>query len=113
MGGLEVNTTEKGAERERKTIRRLRDQGYEAIRSPASKGLFDVWAIDSTGLYPIVRYIQVKSNTYVYGDERRALEAFALNNPSASVEVWRWDDHARAPLVRVYQCGQWIDCPAE
>ncbi|MCP4898855.1 MAG: hypothetical protein GY906_17935 [bacterium] len=108
-----MNTARKGAQREHKTLALLRAQGYQAIRAPASKGMFDVWAVDSTGLYPIVRYIQVKSGKWVYGDELAALEDFAVNNPGASVEMWRWDNYARAPKVRVFTAGRWVGAEAE
>ena len=108
-----MNTARKGARNEHKTLAHLRAAGYECIRAPASRGLFDVWAVDSTGPVNIVRYIQVKSNTWVHGDERKRMEKFAVNNPAASVEMWRWDDYARAPRVRVFAFRRWSDLSVE
>jgi hypothetical protein len=53
-----INTTAKGARLERKTIEIMKADGFECMRSAASKGPFDVVCFR----YDVVKCIQVKAN---------------------------------------------------
>lgn len=92
-----MNSKRKGTRLEHKTITMLKAAGYTCIRSAASLGAFDILAINPLG----IRCIQVKSNTWPRPAERQSLrEAACCMPPNAFVEVWRWDDNARKPVIR-------------
>ena len=93
-----VNAKAKGTRLERKTIAMLKAAGYICIRSSASKGFFDVLAINPLGL----RCIQVKANNWPGPVEREGLRAAAKNlPPNALIECWRWNDNAREPIIKL------------
>jgi Holliday junction resolvase len=91
-----MNTAAKGRRLEHKTIRRLESEGYTCIRAAASKGAFDVHAFNGAH----GRYIQSKANAWPGAVEMEALQLVSVP-PGCSKEVWRWDDRAREPKVRV------------
>lgn len=92
-----MNCKRKGTRLEHKTIAQLKAAGYTCIRSAASLGPFDIIAINPLGL----RCVQVKSNAWPRPDERESLRnAAKAMPPNAFVEVWRWDDGARKPLIK-------------
>ncbi len=92
-----MNSKRKGTRLERKTIAMLKASGYLCIRSAASLGPFDILAINPLGL----RCIQVKSNTWPRPEERESLRNAAKAMPAnAFIEVWRWDDGARKPIIK-------------
>jgi hypothetical protein len=92
-----MNCKRKGTRLERKTIALLKAAGYVCIRSAASLGPFDIIAINPLGL----RCIQVKANNWPGPVERETLRnAARCMPPNAFVEVWRWDDNARKPLIK-------------
>ena len=95
-----MNAKAKGTRLERKTIKLLQSAGYQCIRSAASFGSFDIVAMNHLGF----RCIQVKANNWPRPLEREDLQAAAKNlPPNAKVECWRWNDHARAPLIRLLE----------
>lgn len=95
-----MNNKRKGSRLERKTIAMLRAAGYLCTRSAASLGVFDVIAINPLGL----RCIQVKANHWPGPAERESLRNAARCMPTnAFIEVWRWDDGARKPLIKAQE----------
>lgn len=92
-----MNAKRKGNRLEHKTIAHLTAAGYLCIRSAASKGAFDVIAINPLG----IRAIQVKANAWPGPVERESLRNAARNLPrNAFIECWRWNDGAREPLIK-------------
>ena len=95
-----MKTKQKGNRLERKTIAHLTAAGYLCVRSAASLGPFDIIAINPLGL----RCIQVKANDWPRPEERESLRnAARLMPPNAFVEVWRWDDNARKPIIKTIE----------
>lgn len=90
-----MNTKGKGTRLEHKTMRRLESVGYCCTRAAASLGAWDVIAIGPHD----VRLVQVKSNRWPGSVEMEALELFQCP-AEVSKEVWRWNDHARDPMIR-------------
>lgn len=85
----------KGRDREYRTIALLEATGYTAARTAGSHGKVDVFAFDANGF----RLIQVKSgDANVTPKEREALR-MVPRPPNATVEVWRWKDRVRGPLI--------------
>ncbi len=85
----------KGADRERRTVALLEAAGYTAGRSAGSHGKIDVFAFDANGF----RLIQCKSgDANVTPKDREALKGMARPH-NATVEVWRWPDRTREPLI--------------
>lgn len=76
-------------------MRLLEAAGYTAFRMAGSHSPVDVIGVDRLGL----RLIQVKSGrANVTPQEREALQL--LSRPANStVEVWRWKDRVREPLI--------------
>ena len=92
-----MNCKRKGNRLEHKTIARLKAAGYICIRSSASKGFFDVLAINPLGF----RCVQVKSNSWPGPVDRESLRnASQWLPPNALIECWRWNDNAREPLIK-------------
>ena len=85
----------KGRRAEHKARASLIAAGYVVVRAAGSRGPIDLVAWHQTAL----RLLQVKCGTArVSRAERAAL--VALPRPvGASVEVWTYRDHARAPQV--------------
>ena len=90
-----MNQYRKGREREYRTMRLLEAAGYTAFRMAGSHSPVDVIGVDKLGL----RLIQVKSGrANVTPLEREALTQ--IERPANStVEVWRWKDRVREPLI--------------
>jgi Holliday junction resolvase len=91
----------RGLQRERDLVRKLREEGYWAMRSPASKGCVDVVAIKRDGLRysdwdascAIVRFIEVKSTLTPYAhfgpsDREELLEEAEKAGASAELAWW-------------------------
>jgi len=91
-----MNAKAKGNRSEHKTMRLLESLGYSCTRSSSSIGAFDVLAIGPKD----VRLIQFKSNRWPGSVEMEAIELFACPS-SCTKEIWRWNDHARQPVVKV------------
>ena len=90
-----MNNYRKGREREYRTMRLLEAAGFSAFRMAGSHSPVDVIGLSATG----VRLIQVKAGkANVTPLEREALKR--LERPTNStVEVWRWKDRVRDPLI--------------
>ena len=73
----------KGIVLERRVKNDLISQGYLAIRSPRSLGLFDVWAVNKDG----IRLIQIKYNA-IKKEEVERIRAFDNLPKNATKEVW-------------------------
>lgn len=87
----------KGREREYRTMRLLESAGYSAYRMAGSHSPVDVIAVDSLGL----RLVQVKSGRAgVTPLDRETLKGLP-RPPNSTVEVWRWKDRVRVPLIEV------------
>ena len=91
-----INTAAKGRRLEHKTIRVLESAGYDCTRAAASKGTWDIVAINSQG----IRLVQVKANRPPGPLEREAMQE-AIAPPNASREYWIWKDGAREPIIKV------------
>lgn len=95
-----MNAKAKGNRLEHKTIKLLTSVGYQCIRSAASLGPFDIIATHRLG----IRCIQVKANTWPGPVEREGLKAAAKSlPPNAQIECWRWNDHAREPVIKLIE----------
>lgn len=90
-----LNRAAKGARVERKAVAMLRGLGFSVTRSAASLGAWDLVAVDSLRLM----LVQVRANRWPSRAEMERLRAFRCP-PGTVREVWRWDDFAKAPLVR-------------
>lgn len=75
----------KGLYYENKARKELEAQGFYIIRSAASKGLWDIVAINNN----IVRFIQVKTNDLPRLNERKNLANFKCPINSTK-EIWRY-----------------------
>ncbi|HEY0876692.1 MAG TPA: hypothetical protein VGD94_24665 [Vicinamibacterales bacterium] len=90
-----MNTSHKGRRAEHRARALLEAAGYCVIRAAGSKGPADLIAWDGAS----IRFISVKSGTkYASAIEREALQM--LPRPAgSSIEVWRFPDRCRAPLI--------------
>lgn len=90
-----MNQYRKGRAREYRTMRLLEAAGFQAFRMAGSHSPVDVIGVSPLG----IRLIQVKSGRAgVTPLEREALKT--LERPeNSTVEVWRWKDRAREPLI--------------
>ena len=86
----------KGTRNEHRTMRYLEAIGFACTRAAASLGAWDVVAVSRRE----VKLIQVKTNRWPPSHEMEQLELFEAPS-GVSREVWRWDDYARRPKVRV------------
>lgn len=94
-----MNTAQKGARAERRTIAVLEAAGYTCVRSAASKGLFDVVAWNGVHW----RVIQVKAGKEnLSGIEREQIQLHAMPG-NATKECWRWPSMGltAVPLIEV------------
>ena len=90
-----MNAKAKGTRAEHKTMRMLESFGYRCTRAAASLGEWDIIAIGPRD----VRLIQCKCSRWPGSVEMEKLEMFPC--PAVvSKEVWRWNDYARAPLIK-------------
>ena len=93
-----MNQKRKGTRLERRTIKLLEATGYLCIRAAGSLGPIDLAAINGSG----IRLIQVKANDWPRPDEREGLREAAKGlPPNALIECWRWNDHAREPIIKL------------
>ena len=90
-----MNNYRKGRAAEYKTQRLLEAAGYQTFRMAGSHSPVDVIGVDGLGL----RLIQVKSGRAgVTPLDREVLKG--LQRPkNSTVEVWRWKDRVREPLI--------------
>ncbi len=90
-----TNTAHKGRHAEHRARALLEAAGFAVSRAAGSKGPADLIAWDTT----CVRFISVKSGTkYASAIEREALQQMARPTNS-SIEVWRFPDRCRQPLI--------------
>lgn len=91
-----MSQSRRGIAAERWTVNALELVGYEARRTAASHGLFDVVAVNQDA----VRLIQVCRGRDKYPCELETFELLAVP-PNVSKEVWRWPTSEKAgPLIR-------------
>lgn len=100
MAKKRINTAAKGRRLEHKTIRVLEAAGYDCTRAAASKGTWDIVAMNEDNL----RLIQVKAN-HPPGPKERQSMAGAKAPPLASREFWVWKDNVREPLIKILLKG--------
>jgi Holliday junction resolvase len=87
----------KGRRAEYRTQRILEAAGFTTTRAASSKGAADVIGWDRHS----VRFISVKSGTtYASAVEREQLKNLARPT-NATVEIWRFPDRAKQPLIEV------------
>ena len=92
-----VNTAHKGRRAEHRAQRILEAAGYTTTRAAGSKGAADLIAWNGQ----TVRFIQVKAGQRGCGPlEREALRSMAKPG-NATVEVWRFLDRCREPMIEV------------
>jgi len=94
---MALNTASKGRRAEHRARALLEAAGFSVTRAAASKGVADLIAWDGIS----IRFISVKSGTtYASALEREALQL--MRRPTCStVEVWRFPDRCKAPLIEV------------
>jgi Holliday junction resolvase len=92
-----MNAKRKGTRAEHRAMRILAAAGYSCLRSGASLGMFDVLALNGTG----IRCVQVKSGgAYCSAVEREQIALVDLP-PNATREIWRFPDRCRQPVIEV------------
>lgn len=88
----------RGYATEYKIVQHFRDKGIWAIRSPASKGMFDVIAIDKNGVYLIqAKRSKRKPVKSMYKDEIQGIQQWLRSLPHSlprwlHVQFWVWVD---------------------
>lgn len=92
-----MNQYRKGRAREYRTMRLLEAVGYSAFRMAGSHSPVDVIGLDGLGL----RLIQVKSGRAGVTPQEREKLALLPRPKNATVEVWKWPDRSRDPLIEV------------
>ena len=87
----------KGRRAEHKARSLLEGTGFTVMRAAGSKGPVDLVAWDRVAL----RFISVKSGTtYASALEREALQL--MRRPAySSVEIWRFPDRCKQPIIEV------------
>lgn len=99
----------KGIVLERKVKNLLIDQGYLAIRSPRSLGLFDVWAVNKDH----IRLIQIKYNQ-ISKEEVERIRAYDNLPDNAIKEVWIYKNGEFEKMkISTSAFGELIDLFAE
>lgn len=98
-----INTVIKGAKKERYVVNLLKEQGYYATRTPASKGLWDVWAINSD----YIRLIQLKSIKKLINFENQfrhdLKKMISAKLPINTIqEFWVFINNQKYPLIYFY-----------
>jgi len=86
----------KGYRNEQRSIRILESCRYEVIRASASKGYWDLVALN----YQEIKLIQVKSNRDISETERKILKNLKYPN-CVSKEVWIWSDYKKEPTIEL------------
>lgn len=90
-----MNAAHKGRRAEHRARALLEAAGFTVCRAAGSKGPADLIAWDGTS----IRFISVKSGTqYASAVERETLQLM-LRPAQSSVEIWRFPDRCRAPIV--------------
>jgi Holliday junction resolvase len=93
----------RGLQRERDLVRKLREEGWWAIRSPASKGCVDVVAVASAGPpFSLVRFIEVKSTLTPYahfGPAEREELLTEAEKAGASAELAWWPKNGKLVFI--------------
>jgi Holliday junction resolvase len=93
-----MNTAHKGRRSEHRARHILEAAGYAVCRAAGSKGPADLIAWNTQA----IRFINVKCGTkYLSAVEREALTTQTPWPPNATVEVWRFPDRCREPLIEV------------
>lgn len=90
-----MNHYRKGRAREYRTMRLLEAAGYQAFRMAGSHSPVDVIGIDSLG----TRLVQVKSGGAAVTPTERERLRLIPRPTNSTVEVWRWKDRVREPLI--------------
>ena len=90
-----MNNYRKGREREYRTMRLLEAAGYQAFRMAGSHSPVDVIGMNSLGL----RLVQVKSGRAGASPVDREILKNLQRPENSTVEVWRWPDRVREPLI--------------
>lgn len=90
-----MNAAHKGRRAEHRARALLEAARFSVCRAAGSKGPADLIAWDTTS----IRFISVKSGTrYASAIEREALQQMP-RPANSSIEVWRWPDRCREPLI--------------
>jgi Holliday junction resolvase len=90
-----MNASHKGRRGEHRARALLEAAGFTVVRAAASKGPVDLVAFDAVSF----RLVSVKSGTkYPSAAEKETL-ALLPRPANASVEVWRFADRCRHPVI--------------
>lgn len=90
------NAKAKGSRAELRAVRILEAAGYSCTKAGGSLGMFDVIAIGPMD----VRCLQVKAGDGNYCSKvERELMRECVVPPNVSVEIWRFPDRCREPLI--------------
>lgn len=90
-----MNNYRKGRAAEYRTMRLLEAAGYATFRMAGSHSPVDVIAVDALG----VRLVQVKSGRAGASPQDKETLKHLSRPPNSTVEVWRWLDRVREPLI--------------
>lgn len=102
------NTRAKGNKGETRVKEWLEEDGWDCIKSKASRGPFDLWAAHPD--YDFVRLIQSKTNDMPPPKYRDMLAAYSFG-PKNRKEIWIWIDRTKEPRVIIYveERDSWIE----
>jgi len=90
------NAKAKGSRAELRAVRILEAAGYSCTKAGGSLGMFDVIAIGPQD----IRCLQVKAGDGNYCSKiERELMRECARPPNMSVEIWRFPDRCREPLI--------------
>lgn len=83
---------------EKKTQKKLEDEGYDTMRSGGSRGTWDVIAWDDYS----IRYIQVKRDCVPPSKELRKIKKARVPKfKTCTKEIWIWETRNPEPEVSV------------
>ncbi len=104
-----MSSASKGSARERQVRKLLEEDGYVCVRSAASKGCVDVWALKNG--YE-TRAVQVKGNQGSpwkdFGPKARWDLSRLAKKAGAWAELWHWPPRGECRILRE---DSWPDGP--
>jgi len=92
-----MNSAAKGRRSEHRARDILRAAGFEVCRAAGSLGTIDLVAWSATS----IRFVAVKSGQQYASSVEREVLALLPRPANATVELWRFPDRCRAPLIEV------------
>lgn len=89
------NAKAKGTRAELRAVRILERAGYNCTKAGGSLGMFDVIGIGAQD----IRCLQVKAGGEYCSKVERELMRECARPPNMSVEIWRFPDRCKDPLI--------------